>query len=51
MKLAINAVQQMVVSRFPLVTDNQCIVIFNLTSEFGARDDAVLAAYLFSTPQ
>ena len=51
MKLAIDAVQHLVVSRFPVVTDNKRIVVFNRFSEFAARADAVLAASPFGTPQ
>ncbi len=50
MKLAIDAVQHMVVSRFPVVTDNQRIVVFNRISEFAARADAVLAASCGDSP-
>jgi hypothetical protein len=44
MKLAIEAVQHMVVSRFPVVTNNRRIVVFNRIDEFAERADAILAA-------
>jgi len=44
MKLATDAVQHMVVSRFPVVTNNPRIVVFNRIADFAARADAVPAA-------
>ncbi|MCY1562254.1 hypothetical protein D9M68_996170 [compost metagenome] len=44
MKLASDEVQHMVVSRFPVVTNNPRIVVFNRIAHFGTRADAVLAA-------
>jgi hypothetical protein len=44
MKLASGAVQHMVVSRFPVVTNNLRIVVFNHIAHFAMRADAVLAA-------
>lgn len=44
MKLAIDAVQHMVVSRFPVVTDNPRIVVFNRIADFVERADNVLAS-------
>lgn len=44
MKLASGAVQHMVVSRFPVVTNNLRIVVFNHIAHFATRADAVLAA-------
>ena len=39
MKLATEAVQHVVVSRFPVVTDNQRIIVFSRIDEFAARAD------------
>lgn len=43
-KLAIDRVQHMVVSRFPVVTDNPRIIVFNRISEFAGCADAILGA-------
>ena len=42
-KLAIDDVQHMVVSRFPVVTDNPRIVVFSRISSFAKRADEILA--------
>lgn len=42
-RLSINDVQHMVVSRFPVVTDNLRIVVFSRIADFAERADAVLA--------
>jgi hypothetical protein len=44
MKLATESVQHMVVSRFPVVTNNPRVVVFSRIADFAARADAVLAA-------
>jgi len=43
-KLGIDSVQHMIVSRFPVVTDNPRIIVFSCIDEFAARADAVLAS-------
>lgn len=43
-KLAVDRVQHMVISRFPVVTDNPRIVVFSRIESFAGRADAVLAA-------
>ena len=42
-KLSIKDVQHMVVSRFPVVTDNPRLVVFSRIADFAQRADAVLA--------
>lgn len=42
-KLSVEDVQHMVVSRFPVVTDNSRIVVFSRIADFAQRADAVLA--------
>lgn len=42
-KLSIKDVQHMVVSRFPVVTDNLRIVVFSRIADFAQRADTVLA--------
>jgi len=44
MKLDVEPVQHMLVSRFPVVTDNPRIVVFSRIAEFAVRADGVLAA-------
>ncbi len=44
MKLAVDSVQHMVVSRFPVVTDNPRIVVFSRIDDFAMRSDAILTA-------
>ncbi|MNO04431.1 hypothetical protein D3C81_2254560 [compost metagenome] len=44
MKLDVEPVQHMLVSRFPVVTDNPRIVVFSRIAEFTVRADGVLAA-------
>ncbi len=44
MKLDVEPVQHMLVSRFPVVTDNSRIVVFGCIAEFAVRADRVLAA-------
>lgn len=44
MKLVVDAVQHMVVSRFPVVTDNPRIVVFNRIAKFAECAGVVLAA-------
>lgn len=43
-KLSVNTVQHMVISRFPVVTDNSRIVVFSRIADFGQRADAILTA-------
>lgn len=43
-KLGIEFVQHMLVSRFPVVTDNPRIVVFSRITEFAVRADGVLTA-------
>jgi len=42
-KLSIKDVQHMIVSRFPVVTDNPRIVVFSRVADFAQRVDAILA--------
>lgn len=44
-KLAIDSIQHMVVSRFPVVTNNPRIVVFSRIADFAKRADAVLASF------
>lgn len=44
MKLATDSVQHMVVSRFPVVTNNPRVVVFSRIADFAARADAVRGA-------
>jgi hypothetical protein len=41
-KLSIDAIQHMVVSRFPVVTDNPRIVVFSRIADFARRADVLL---------
>ena len=41
-KLSIDAIQHMVVSRFPLVTDNPRIIVFSRIADFARRADELL---------
>ena len=42
-KLLLENVQHMIVSRFPVVTDNSRIVVFSRITNFTQRADAILA--------
>ncbi|WP_018605572.1 hypothetical protein [Uliginosibacterium gangwonense] len=44
MRLGLEPVQHMLVSRFPVVTNNPRIVVYSRIAEFAKRADAVLAA-------
>lgn len=45
LKLGVDSVQHMVVSRFPVVTNNPRIVVFNRIADFAMRANAVFAAF------
>ena len=45
LKLGIGSVQHMVVSRFPVVTDNPHIVVFSRIADFTTHANAVLAEF------
>jgi hypothetical protein len=44
MKLDVEPVQHMLVSRYPIVTDDSRIGVFSCIAEFAVRADRVLAA-------
>ena len=51
MKLDVEPVQHMLVSRFPVVTDNPRIVVFSRIAEFAERADVILAAFECESPR
>lgn len=44
MELGVELVQHMLISRFPVVTDNPRIVVFSRITEFAVRTDGIVAA-------
>lgn len=44
MTLGVELVQHMLISRFPVITDNPRIVVFSCITEFSVQADVIVAA-------